>query len=420
MARGNHITFNNGTAAKTKPGDSVRRVWDSEVMGFHLRVSPGGQKSWCITFTRKDGRKVNATLGDALAVPLKEARAEAEALRGQHDQGEDARAVVKAKRGGKSLTALVEVWEAEDRPRLKQSTLRTYDSALRLIKAELGEARVKDISLDHVRALYRKAKTGGHEAWGHKVVVVLSKLMTIAEREGWRPMGANPCRRMELQQPRKTRSRTLSAAEYAKLGSALNTLVKQEKLDPEAGDLFRFLAFSGCRLGEAQRLGFSDVNLERGTMTFIDHKTSKTAGPKVLPLNTHLRAIIQRRAGQMLGPRVFPGRGTEKSGLDGCIVGLTKMWSRLLGKSGIRDATPHDLRRTFMSTLCELGHPKFVGDVLLGHSLGTIGDTYTVLGTDGILATASQETSDWIAAAMAGKKVKPGVKFGKKPGAATA
>jgi hypothetical protein len=50
---------------------------------------------------------------------------------------------------------------------------------------------------------------------------------------------------------------------------------------------------------------------------------------------------------------------------------------------------------------------------LLGQSLGKIRDTYVHLGTEGIMATASQETADWIAAAMAGQKVKPGVKVAK-------
>ena len=51
-----------------------------------------------------------------------------------------------------------------------------------------------------------------------------------------------------------------------------------------------------------------------------------------------------------------------------------------------------------------------IGDPLPGNSLGKIRDTYVNLGSKGIMATASQETADWIAAAMAGKSVKPGVK----------
>jgi len=59
--------------------------------------------------------------------------------------------------------------------------------------------------------------------------------------------------------------------------------------------------------------------------------------------------------------------------------------------------------------------PPSVGpqDALLGHSLGKIRDTYVHLGSQGIMAIASQETADWIAAAMAGAKVKAGVKVAK-------
>jgi integrase len=74
-----------------------------------------------------------------------------------------------------------------------------------------------------------------------------------------------------------------------------------DKLDPQAGDLIRFLALSGLRKGEALGLRFADVDLERGVMRFEDHKTSEQAGTKVLPLNTHLKTILQRRLSQKLG-----------------------------------------------------------------------------------------------------------------------
>jgi len=67
-----------------------------------------------------------------------------------------------------------------------------------------------------------------------------------------------------------------------------------------------------------------------------------------------------------------------------------------------------------MSTGMELGYPAAIGEALLGHSLGKISDTSVHLGSKGIMATASQETADWIAAAMRGNKVKPGVKVAKE------
>jgi len=140
-------------------------------------------------------------------------------------------------------------------------------------------------------------------------------------------------------------------------------------------------------------------------------------GPKVLPLNPPLREIIQRRSGFKLGAYIFPGLREgkpEESGKKGIgpIVGTRKMWLRVLQVKGcnLKDVTPHDLRRTFMTTCTELGYPPAIGDTLLGHSLGKITDTYTRLSVDGILSNASTDTALWIAAAMQGKKVKAGEK----------
>ena len=51
-------------------------------------------------------------------------------------------------------------------------------------------------------------------------------------------------------------------------------------------------------------------------------------------------------------------------------------------------------------------NPLATANILLGPSLGTIRDTYIRLDSDGILGLASTDTSNRIAAAMAGKKVK--------------
>jgi integrase len=103
---------------------------------------------------------------------------------------------------------------------------------------------------------------------------------------------------------------------------------------------------------------------------------------------------------------------SEETKEDGPLVGLAKMWKRICEFEGANlDAvTPHDLRRTFMTTCTELGNPTAIGDTLLGHSLGKIQDTYVNLSPDGILAIASQQTSDWIAAALRGANPKVGQK----------
>jgi len=415
------VSLTDTRVKEAKAGASVIRIWDSTVPGFLLRITPAGAKSFCVAFQRKNGKKVNITIGTAESWTVKAAGKKAAALRKMHEDGKDVLAFVQAERSGQDVNALIKVWREDYRPSLKPTSQASYDSLLKVIIGPmLGKRLVKDLSYQDVKDLHRTAKKGGHETHANRAVAVLSRLLSIAEKEGWRPNGSNPCRQLE-KPTEKPRSRVLTADEYAALEAALVTLVaagrtektqgdvKVDKLDPQAADLIRFLALSGLRRGEALALRFADVDLERGVMRFEDHKTSEHAGTKVLPLNGHLRTIIQRRTGQKLGAYVFPGR--KVSGDP--IVGLARMWDRVVEAAGMEDVTPHDLRRTFMSTSMELGYPAAIGDALLGHSLGKIRDTYVHLGSQGIMATASQETADWIAAAMAGKAVKPGVKIAK-------
>jgi integrase len=140
-------------------------------------------------------------------------------------------------------------------------------------------------------------------------------------------------------------------------------------------------------------------------MTFTHHKGDRR-GSKVLPLNTQAAAILKSMKAGKLSAYAFPG-----TSLDRPFNGVGKVWGRILEVSGLEGITPHDLRRTFMTVCTELGHPAAVGDALLGHSLGRIRDTYVLLGSEGILATATQDTANWIEAAFMGKNPKPGVKI---------
>ena len=408
-----------------RPAETMYRVWDSKVSGFHVRVYPTGSKCFAVQFQRPGGEKVQATLGkttvwtvddpkDAHGKPLLDkdgnprqgARSWAEDLRTIHDAGGDARAHLQDKRNAKNVSALVELWEQDYRHLLKPSTRRSHNSIMkRHIIPEFGSRLVKDLDRPSIKSVYRKVLKV-HPTQANRMIEVLSKLMNIAEEEGWKPLQTNPCYRFP-----KIREvpcqRVMTAAELARIETSIAALVASENLDQIAADLIRFLALSGLRTGEAGNLRWTDLDLDRNIMTIRDHKTSKTMGPKHLPLNGPLLAILQRRAGDQLGNLVFPGLAKNKP-----IQGLRKMWLRMLALDGcdLGDATPHDLRRTFMTVTVELGYPPAIGDTLLGHSLGKITDTYTRLSMDGILSNASEDASQWIAAAMRGENPKPGLK----------
>jgi integrase len=388
-----------------RPGPAMFRTWDSVVSGFHVRVYPTSSKSYAVQFQRPGGAKVQVTIGSSDVFSAEDAREQARKLREVHDSGQDARAHMMDKRNAKDVAALVKLWEENYRDLLKPSTRRSHDSLIKGIVLALGKRLVKDLDRPTIKALYRKEKKI-HPTGANRMVEVLSRLMNIAEEEGWRPLQTNPCFRFpKVKEP--PCQRVLSAVELGRLESSVAALVDAGKLDAIAADLIRFLALSGLRTGEAGGLMWTDMDLDRGAMVIRDHKTSKTVGPKHLPLNGPLRVVLQRRAGQKLGKLVFPGLVKDKP-----IQGLRHMWLRVLAVPGcdLEDVTPHDLRRTFMTATLELGYPAAIGDTLLGHSLGKIRDTYTNLSMEGILSTASEETAQWIAAALRGENPKPGSK----------
>jgi integrase len=323
----------------------------------------------------------------------------------------DVRARRKDELNASDLLALVEKWRLDPTGKLnlKQKTQASYESILKNnLLPELGNRLVKDINRKDVREFHAKVSKD-HKTTANRAVAVLSNLLNFAQAIDWREEGAaNPCHEPP-KNPERAKDRVLDPAELEALESAVSSLEKAEDLNPAAADLFRFLVLSGLRTGEAMGLKFVDVNLDAGIMRFEDHKTAGKAGTKKLPLNSHLKVIIRRRAATQISPYVFPGWVENKP-----MVGLAKMWARLLAEAKIQTASPHDLRRTFYTAVVKLTMSFDVADILTGHSLPKIRATYGIAPEESpVVAQASQDAADWIAAAMAGKSVKPGVKVAK-------
>jgi len=401
---------------RLKPGLNDRKVWDADIPGFGIRVTPKGKKSWIVQFDRH-GKKVVATLGSSKTMNEESAREKAKELRGLHKDGIDILAHLKQKTTAPDMATVINTWETNYSGSLKPSTAASYKSIIKTcILPRLGKRLAKDLTLDDVREFHKALQSTPTQA--NRAVAVLSRLLTIAEAEGWRET-VNPCHK--FRRPTETgKQRTFSVGEFARLGKALTDLVFANKLDESFADLVRFIALSGLRSGEALDLTWDAVNEDRNVMRFDFHKTDAGGTkPKVLPLNTHLKKILKRRGTQKIGTHIFPSAVT-----GGRYKGVGKSWDRIrewAKLEAVKSEVPtlHDLRRTFRSHCGELGFPDSVGETLLGHSLGKVKDTYIQYKPDGILGEASQATADWIAAALRGGKPKVGervkLKAGSKP-----
>lgn len=131
--------------------------------------------------------------------------------------------------------------------------------------------------------------------------------------------------------------------------------------DTKVRDYLLFLLFTGLRRTEAATLKWEDVDLEGKVLT-IRSEVAKNHHEHRLPLSEFLCALLtQRKSKTHDSEYVFPGRGNKHHMVDSDHV-----YHGLVERSGIK-FTPHDLRRTFLTTAEMLEVPHYALKKLANH-----------------------------------------------------
>src|SRR5262245_45009884 len=132
MATAN-ITKRAVDAAKARGADSY--LWDRELSGFGLKVTPAGRKVYLVQYQLggRKGRTRRVTIGRHGEITPTFAKAEAKRLLGEIAAGRDPAAERDKAKADKSLGVVLEQFIAEHvRPKLKSSTAREYERTTRL------------------------------------------------------------------------------------------------------------------------------------------------------------------------------------------------------------------------------------------------------------------------------------------------
>ena len=372
---------------------SARLLFDRKVIGFGVKVSPGGTKTYFVQYRQGSGRaapKRRYTIGKhGSPWTVDTARQEAIRILGRVVKGAnpvDERKLDPAQTIRRLSERFLQIHVAKKKPR----TIETYRALIyRFIVPELGNMRVSDLRTAHIGGLHHKFRDTRVTA--NRVVTLLSKMLTWGHRNGFPLSGDNPCRGIEKYRERP-RERFLKSTELSRLGNALAAA------DADPANLYqvaavRLLIFTGARMSEILTLRWEWVDLKHNVVRLPDSKT----GAKTIHLSAPARAVLDALPRMEANPYVIVG---AKDGAH--LVNLEKPWRRIRRAAALPDVRLHDLRHSFASVGVGAGMGLPMIGKLLGHTQTQTTARYAHL-DDNPVKAASEAIGRRIAAAMASK-----------------
>lgn len=372
-----------------EPGQKQTAYYDEKTPGLALIVGKKA-KSWSLMYTAPGGRRKRIAFGRYPAVSLATARGRAQVVyRTIHDDVDPA-----AKR--KSYHTAPTVAEAgEEYLKLHAVKKVSYRFDEKVIRKEvgpsLGDRKLIDIRRSDIQAVLRGIQDRGAGIMANRTLQVVRKFLAWSVEQGW--IDSNPAVGISPPVVERPRSRTLNDEELRALWKALPLVSRQ------AQTCFKLLLLTGQREMEVVRMGWPEIDLERGLWTLPENDPgrSKTrSAPHLIPLTPASVAVLSdfkahSSAEQKMGPGgrqngiparaygdcVFRGRhrdGSAACPTRGILVGAKEVLDEHLKFAG--PWRIHDLRRTVRTGLSQLSVPPHIAELVIGHSIRGILKVY--------------------------------------------
>lgn len=347
--------------ALSLPADGQSFVFDTALKGFGIRLSRETKSFFAER--RLHGKTKRITIGPYPIVTVEKARKTAQIILGELAQGIDRKVVEKAAQV--KTVILSEVWTSfkEARKNLRPKTIDDYDKVLN--RAFPDWLKKPWVSVTNAKVAKRHAELGKSSGPGYANLAmrVLSALVNYARRvytdaDGEQLIAQSPIAILSTTgawyklKPKKRIIKLTQLPEWWKAVESLN--------NKTAADYLKVLLLTGLRRGEAAGLRWEDVDLAGKTLTVRD---TKNHTDHTLPLSDFLFELLEQRKQGSGGTYVFPGDGAS-----GHLGDVKKAVAHVVRTSNIQ-FSPHDLRRTFITTAHSLDLSAYTVKKLANHSM---------------------------------------------------
>ncbi|MEN5300089.1 tyrosine-type recombinase/integrase [Brucella sp. TWI559] len=395
-------------------------LWCSELPGFGVRVFNTGKKSFYVDYYNQAGQRKRMSLGGFGKLTVDDARKMARINLSDALRGDDPALERKTRRTSLTVTELCQnyfelaekglIIGRRGQPKKKASVDTDRSMVSAHVLPLLGTRLVADLKRADIVKFIRdvsagktakaKAKSGklrgrvqvsGGAGSATRTVAALGAILTYAVSEGI--IEINPTHGVKKPAIGK-RDRRLNPDEYAAFGKALKEAEGDETKAWQGVMSLRLAAYTGCRIGEIEKLRWSEVDFENSVLKLEDTKTGKSVRPLGSPGVELLKGLERDPQNEY----VFPAKRLENRPY----AGLKRFYRALFEASGFDDVTPHVLRHSFASVGADLGFSDSTIGAMLGHTGGGITSRYTHR-LDSVLVAAADKIAQEVEKQMAGK-----------------
>ncbi|HEV2899892.1 MAG TPA: tyrosine-type recombinase/integrase [Pseudaminobacter sp.] len=382
----------------TKPNGTDFYVFDSELIGFGIRVRKTGGMAYIARYRAGSGRHApvrRVTIAKVGKVTPEQARDAAKAVLASVVKGNDPARDKAGDRKALTFNDLADKFIAHIEAIRKPTTASQYRQLLDLHAIpEFGKRKAASIDVTDVSALHLKLSK--KPAAANRLRAILSSMYSWGIKSKTLPKMDNPASDVGRYRE-KRRERFLSTDEISRLAGAIqeaetigipwaapnkkltkhapkpeNRLVK---IDATAAAAFRLLLLTGARLREILHLKWEQIDFERGLLLLPESKT----GQKTIVLNAPALSILSDlpRAGIYVVASESVGTKDEKPRAD-----LKRPWAMLVRRAELGKLRIHDLRHSFASFGAGGGMGLPIIGKLLGHSQPATTNRYAHLDAD--------------------------------------
>lgn len=361
------------------------QIWfDDSVPGFGLRIRETGSRSWI--FQYKIGRKTRrVVIGRASAIKVGRAREMAGELHAKVRLGGDPAAEkrVQVERASHTLGGLTDKYLAQQETELRPGSYREVKRHLQVHVKPLHGLPVDTIDKRTVADQLGTIEKNSGAVTANRVRASMSAMFTWGMKEGL--VLANPVMFTNKRQE-KSRDRVLADAELRCIWQGL--------ADNQYGTIIKLLVLTAQRANEIAALRWEEINFDRNVISLPGSRT-KNGRPHEIPMSATVRSLLLSQPRIDGRDLVFGKRDGPFSGFSRCKEALDKNIAELNGRKALAPWVHHDLRRSAVTGMADIGIQPHVIEAVLNHTSGHKGGVAGIYNRAQYGAEKAQALARW-------------------------